>query len=131
MSVIERISAAAAGTPSTGHAVDLDPTDDGRRCPALDLLQQAYSTRPLVPTLHPVTTSSFADLRGPHETRASNAPSRPAGATLWYVPPYSPDLNPIELCFAKLTALVRTARCRRTGLTLWPFLGEFLGALQP
>ena len=46
-----------------------------------------------------------------------------AGATLWYVPPYSPDLNPIELCFAKLKALVRTARCRRTE-TLWPFLGE-------
>ena len=43
------------------------------------------------------------------------------GATLCYLPPYSPDLNPIELCFAKLKALVRAARCRSTE-TLWPFL---------
>ena len=53
-----------------------------------------------------------------------------AGATLWYVPPYSPDLNPIELCFAKLKALVRTARCRRTE-TRWPFLGECLAHFSP
>ena len=53
-----------------------------------------------------------------------------AGATLWYLPPYSPDLNPIELGFAKLKALVRTARCRRTE-TLWPFLGECLAHFSP
>ena len=53
-----------------------------------------------------------------------------AGATLWYLPPYSPDLNPIELCFAKLKALVRTARCRSTE-TLWPFLGECLAHFSP
>ena len=44
--------------------------------------------------------------------------------------PYSPDLNPIELCFAKLKALVRTARCRSTE-TLWPFLGECLAHFSP
>ena len=33
-----------------------------------------------------------------------------AGARLWYLPPYSPDLNPIERWFAKLKALLRTAR---------------------
>jgi transposase len=33
-----------------------------------------------------------------------------AGAQLWYLPSYSPDLNPIELWFAKLKALLRTAR---------------------
>ena len=47
------------------------------------------------------------------------------GATLWYLPPYSPDLNPIELCFAKLKAIVRAARCRSRE-TLWPLLGECL-----
>ena len=40
------------------------------------------------------------------------------GAQLWYCPPYSPDLNPIELWFAKLKALLRTAR-RRTVEELW------------
>ena len=53
-----------------------------------------------------------------------------AGATLWYLPPYSPDLNPIELCFAKLKALVRTARCRSSA-TLWPFLGTCLEHFSP
>ena len=43
---------------------------------------------------------------------------------------YSPDLNPIELCFAKLKALVRTARCRSSA-TLWPFLGTCLEHFSP
>ena len=34
------------------------------------------------------------------------------GATLKYLPPYSPDFNPIELLFSKLKAWLRTARCR-------------------
>ena len=75
-------------------------------------------------------TSSWPTLSGPTRSPASNAPSQAAGATLWYLPPYSPDLNPIELCFAKLKALVRTARCRRTE-TLWPFLGECLAHFSP
>ena len=33
-----------------------------------------------------------------------------AGARLWFLPKYSPDLNPIELAFANLTAILRTAR---------------------
>ena len=36
------------------------------------------------------------------------------GATLLYLPPYSPDLNPIELAFSKLKALLRTAAKRTT-----------------
>ena len=52
------------------------------------------------------------------------------GATLCYLPPYSLDLNPIELGFAKLKALVRAARCR-SNETLWPFLGACLHELQP
>ena len=41
-----------------------------------------------------------------------------AGATLLYLPPYSPDLNPIELAFAKLKQLLRSAEYR-TMLALW------------
>ena len=67
---------------------------------------------------------------GAHKVAGIQRALQAAGATLWYWPPYSPDLNPIELCFAKLTALVRTARCRRTE-TLWPFLGECLAHFSP
>jgi transposase len=35
-----------------------------------------------------------------------------AGATLWYLPPDSPDLNPIEWCFATLKTIGRADRCR-------------------
>jgi transposase len=41
-----------------------------------------------------------------------------AGATLLYLPPYSPDLNPIEMIFAKLKQLLRSLACRSTEM-LW------------
>ena len=85
---------------------------------------RAYIDQILVPTLQPGDIVMADTLSGPTRSPASNAPSRPPG------PPYSPDLNPIELCFAKLKALVRTARCRRTE-TLWPFLGECLAHFSP
>ena len=44
------------------------------------------------------------------------------GAQLLYLPPYSPDFNPIELCFAKLQAILRTAR-GRTLEALWQTIG--------
>ena len=70
--------------------------------------------------------------RQPQRAQGRRYPASHPGcrATLWYLPPYSPDLNPIELCFAKLKALVRTARCRSTE-TLWPFLGECLAHFSP
>ena len=72
----------------------------------------------------------MADNLGAHKVAGIQRAIQAAGATLWYLPPYSPDLNPIELCFAKLKALVRTARCRSTE-TLWPFLGECLAHFSP
>jgi transposase len=39
------------------------------------------------------------------------------GAQLWYLPPYSPDFNPIELSFAKLKTLLRAARSRNAAIT--------------
>ena len=47
------------------------------------------------------------------------------GATLVYLPPYSPDLNPIELCFAKQSSIVCAARCRSIE-TRWSLLGACL-----
>ena len=51
-----------------------------------------------------------------------------AGATLLYLPPYSPDLNPIEKLFAKLKALLRKA-AKRSREALWNEIGELLDTL--
>jgi transposase len=51
------------------------------------------------------------------------------GATLKYLPPYSPDLNPIEQVFAKVKALLRQA-AERTVDQLWQTLGKLLDKIQ-
>ncbi len=53
-----------------------------------------------------------------------------ANARLLYLPPYSPDLNPIEMTFAKLKALLRKAAAR-TRDALWDKIGEALSAFTP
>jgi transposase len=52
------------------------------------------------------------------------------GAKLIYLPPYSPDLNPIEMVFAKLKALLRKA-AERTRDALWDRIGLLLNAFTP
>jgi transposase len=52
------------------------------------------------------------------------------GAKLVFLPPYSPDLNPIEMAFAKLKALLRKA-AERTVAALWDRIGELLDAFTP
>lgn len=53
-----------------------------------------------------------------------------AGAILIYLPPYSPDLNPIELVFSKLKSLLRKA-AKRTVDDLWNQLGQSLRHFSP
>jgi transposase len=55
---------------------------------------------------------------------------RGAGASILYLPPYSPDLNPIEQLFAKLKALLRKAAAR-TKDQLWSTIGRLLEAYPP
>jgi transposase len=52
------------------------------------------------------------------------------GATLLYLPPYSPDLNPIEMAFAKLKALLRRA-AHRTRDALWRGIAHILDHFSP
>lgn len=52
------------------------------------------------------------------------------GATLLYLPPYSPDLNPIEKLFSKLKALLRKA-AKRTIDALWTGIGNLLNTVTP
>jgi transposase len=53
-----------------------------------------------------------------------------AGASILYLPAYSPDLNPIEQMFAKLKALLRKA-AERTRDALWNTIARILGAFRP
>lgn len=52
------------------------------------------------------------------------------GATLRYLPPYSPDFNPIENAFSKLKAMLR-ARAERTINTVWTAVGEVIDLFTP
>ena len=89
----------------------------------------AYLDQILVPTLRPGDIV-IADNLGAHKVRGVEDLLAAAGAAMWYLPPYSPDLNPIELCFAKLKAIVRAARCRSVE-TLWPLLGQCVPRFSP
>lgn len=53
-----------------------------------------------------------------------------AGAQLRYLPPYSPDFNPIEMAFSKLKSLLRKASERTIG-GLWDAIGRFLDLFKP
>jgi transposase len=55
---------------------------------------------------------------------------RTAGARLFFLPPYSPDLNPIEQVFAKLKTLLRKA-AERTVEATWQRIGTLLNAFPP
>ena len=63
----------------------------------------------------------------PHKAAGVREAIEAAGATLRYLPPYSPDLNPIELLFAKLKALLRKAAEREIE-ALWTRIGKLLDA---
>ena len=65
-----------------------------------------------------------------HKVEGVRTQIEAAGAFLLYLPPYSPDLNPIEMAFAKLKALLRNAAAR-TRDALWDAIGQVLDAFAP
>jgi transposase len=89
----------------------------------------AYVEQVLAPTLRPGDVVVMDNLASHKRARVGEAIER-AGCTLLYLPPYSPDFNPIELAFAKLKALLRKAG-KRTVEGLWEFLGQALDAFAP
>ncbi len=76
----------------------------------------AYVTQLLVPTLKPGDVVILDNL-GSHKGKAVRSAIRKAGARLLFLPPYSPDLNPIEQVFAKLKHLLRDAAARSAETT--------------
>jgi transposase len=92
-------------------------------------LFRLYVERVLVPTLHAGDIVVLDNL-GSHKDKAARAAIRKAGAHLLFLPPYSPDLNPIEQVFAKLKHLVRKAQ-PRTVDTTWRQVGKLLPSFPP
>jgi transposase len=90
---------------------------------------RAWVEQHLVPLLRPGDIVIMDNLPA-HKVEGIRALIEAAGATLIYLPPYSPDLNPIEQAFAKLKALLRKAAARSIP-ALWNTIGSLLGAFTP
>ena len=89
----------------------------------------AYVEQVLVPTLEPGDIVVIDNL-GSHKGKAIRRRIRAVGARLFFLPPYSPDLNPIEQVFAKLKTLLRKAAARTVEAT-WRRIGSLLVAFTP
>jgi transposase len=89
----------------------------------------AYVEQQLVPTLRQGDTVIMDNLPA-HKVAGVRAAIESAGAQLIYLPPYSPDLNPIELAFAKLKQLLRSA-AERTIDNLEQRIGKLLTYFLP
>jgi transposase len=89
----------------------------------------AYVEQILAPTLRPGDIVILDNL-GSHKGEPVRRTIRAAGARLFFLPPYSPDLNPIEQVFAKLKHLMRTAAERAVEAT-WRRIGTMLDRFKP
>ena len=90
---------------------------------------EAYVAQVLVPDLRAgdiVVMDNLSSHKGPKVRALIEA----GGASLVYLPPYSPDLNPIEMAFAKLKALLRKAQ-KRSIPDLWTTIGNLLDRFTP
>ncbi len=89
----------------------------------------AYVQKLLCPTLR-AGDIVIADNLSSHKVAGVKEAIAARGATILYLPPYSPDLNPIEKLFAKLKALLRKAG-ERTVDALWAQIGKLLDTFSP
>jgi transposase len=85
---------------------------------------RTYLDEVLVPCLRPGDIVVLDNLAA-HRVGAVARTLRKAGAGVWYLPPYSPDLNPIEKVWAKVKAHVRKAKARTTE-ALWEAIAQAL-----
>lgn len=92
--------------------------------PMNGLIFRAYVEQFLVPTLAPGDIVIMDNLPA-HKVTDVRQAIEGVGAKLLYLPPYSPDLNPIEMMFSKLKTLLRKA-AERTIDGLWRTIGALL-----
>jgi transposase len=90
---------------------------------------RAYVEQQLVPVLKPGDIVVMDNL-GSHKSAAIRNAIKAAGARLWFLPPYSPDLNPIEQAFAKIKHCMRRAQ-KRTIEDTWRYVGMLVQTIQP
>ena len=90
---------------------------------------RAWVEQFLAPALRPRQIVVMDNLSS-HKVDGVHQPIEAVGARVLYLPPYSPDLNPIEQLFAKLKAMLRKA-ATRTVDALWAAVGDILRTLQP
>jgi len=89
----------------------------------------AYVGQQLAPALRPGEVLVMDNLSA-HKVAGVREAVEAAGASLLYLPPYSPDLNPTEQVFSKLKALLRSA-AERTVEGLWAAIGRLLDLFPP
>lgn len=90
---------------------------------------RAYVERVLAPTLAPGDVVIMDNLPA-HKAAGVRDAIEAAGAVLRYLPPYSPDVNPIENAFAKLKAMMR-AKAERTIAALWNAASSIIQLFSP
>lgn len=90
---------------------------------------RAYVEQVLIPTLNPGDLVVMDNLRS-HKSHAVRAAIRAAKPKLFFLPAYSPDLNPIEQAFAKMKTLLRKADARTIDET-WRTIGALLDCFTP
>ena len=90
---------------------------------------EAYVAHVLVPELRPGDTVIMDNLSS-HKREAVRKRMEAAGATQRFLPPYSPDFNPIENAFSRLKAMLRKAG-GRTVSGLWNLIGKLVDIFQP
>ena len=90
---------------------------------------EAYVEQILVPELKPGAIVIMDNLSS-HKSPRTRQLIEAAGARLLFLPPYSPDFNPIENAFAKLKAMLRKA-AERTVEGLWEAIGRIVGKFEP
>ena len=90
---------------------------------------RAYVKQVLAPELEPGDAVVMDNL-SPHKVAGVREAIRAAGASVLYLPSYSPDFNPIEQLFAKLKELLRNAAAR-TKEALWGAIGRHLEDFTP
>ena len=90
---------------------------------------RAYVARVLVPELRPGDIVVMDNL-ATHKVEGVREAIEAAGASLVYLPPYSPDFNPIEKAFAKLKALLGKPAAR-TRDDLWAAITHAIDAFTP
>ena len=89
----------------------------------------AYVEQVLAPTLKPGDIVVLDNLPA-HKPVAVRAAIEAAGAALRFLPPYSPDFNPIEMAFSKIKALLKKAAAR-TVKALWDAIRDAIDAITP